>query len=69
MTRLRTADEIEASALRAEIVELLAECTEKQQEFFKQLYPEGLDNLPHSNLRSALALCQRTIQAKIVGTT
>ena len=56
-----TADEIIANSLRDEVRELLAQCTEKQQEFFGRVFPGDIENLTEAQLRNAVGICQRTI--------
>lgn len=61
MSEFKTADQIEIDALKGEVSRLLSECTEKQVEFFHRIYPAGVSDIQHDQLRNAIGLCQRTI--------
>lgn len=47
--------------LRLILMRLMAECTQAQNEFFKRVYPKGIDKLNTHDLQSAIGLYQRTI--------
>lgn len=47
---------------RDKIKELIAQCTQGQQDLFKRCYPSGIDNIPDENVSSAISLCERTIE-------
>lgn len=53
---------IALEAVRGAIRKLLPECTEPQQEFFKKMYPQGIENMPLDKLYNALDQTQRTIR-------
>jgi hypothetical protein len=58
----RKPNEIVTDALRAELVTLLPRLTEKQRAFFDKVFPGGIDAQPDDKLKTAISLCQRTIQ-------
>lgn len=41
---------------------LLEQCTQKQQEFFKRMYPEGITNLETKEMHRAIKQCEATIK-------
>lgn len=47
---------------RDTVRDLLAQCTESQQEFFLRLYPSGVDGMPIDKILGAIQLCERTIK-------
>lgn len=61
MSEWKKPDEIIIDALRAEVRELLDQCTEQQQERFDHLFPGGVEAQDAGTLRTAIGLCQRTI--------
>lgn len=48
--------------LRRVLFELLSQTTQAQQDFFEQLYPMGINQIPYGKLNWAIQQCQRTIQ-------
>jgi len=36
-------------------------CTQPQQDFFKRIFPHGIDRIPEEKLDNAYDLCYRTI--------
>lgn len=66
-SEFRSPDQIVDDALRAELRQLLAQCTEEQQAFFHRIFPvkmfpNGIDSLPTQKLKDSIGLCQRTIR-------
>lgn len=59
---MRTADEVVIDALYAEIFRLLESCTEQQVGALWRIYPPQWVPLRISDLRSLLALVQRTVK-------
>ncbi len=48
---------------RKAVRELLEQCTEAQQAFFKRLHSgKSIDEIPESKLRNAYDLCKRTLE-------
>lgn len=46
---------------RSMIRDLLEQCTEKQQAFFKRLYPMGIEELPEDKMKRAYEQCEDTL--------
>lgn len=41
---------------------LLKQCTQKQQEFFGKMYPEGIDKIDTKSLYRAIQQCEATLK-------
>lgn len=62
-----TAKEVQRKALVAGINDLLSQCTEKQQAFFRGLnFNHSLEKESMENLEVAYNLCRRTVIANYV---
>ena len=42
--------------------ELLSQCTEEQQKFFKRMYPEGIKKMKEMTFKRAIQQVERTIE-------
>lgn len=46
---------------RKVLKKLVSQCTQEQQDFFKKIYPEGIDLMNSDKLNTAIQLCERTV--------
>lgn len=67
MTEILNAKEVQTAALRAEIENLLGECTDDQNEFFHRVHNnapwKGFANCPAAELHGNYELVRRTVMA------
>lgn len=63
--QFRSIADVTRDALRTELLHLLAQCTEKQQARFVELFGD-VDALKDDMLRSSIALCHRTLRVNAV---
>jgi hypothetical protein len=64
MTQQRSyVDEVVRTALAGTLHTLLQECTEPQQAMFARIYPSGVPSMSEQDLRRALGLVKRTVDA------
>jgi hypothetical protein len=63
MSTIRTTDQVIRDAVRTELRNLLELCTAKQRKTFQVIFPGTIASLSDETLRTAIALCQRTIRS------
>lgn len=64
----KTLTELDA-AYRVSLRQLLAQCTDAQQRFFKRMYPMGIDKMTEQQIRRAIQQCEATIKKNTTAQT
>ena len=58
-------ESVQDKYLRPVLVDLLSQCTKKQQAFFLRMYPGGVEELAVDKIPNVIRQCERTIEKNL----